>query len=309
MVAAFNSGYTLALYSVEKKLTQLLPLVQNLEKELSSTISGILFVSPKSGSQGFLTHYDEDDNYLLQLHGRKRWLVWKPELDWTPGSKQFDNNEIEKLGEPVIDAILETGDSLYVPRGWIHCVLGVGETSMHLSLIPDATTWLDLVQEGMHALFESLAKDSRFNKSLPLGLMRIDEAVLQPQFEILVKLLPENVDFSATLNNIKVKIRRTMLARTDSHFLRSTEQINSITLVRVRPGLRNELQIFSSRNAVGLKFVGNELELPAEAAPAIEFMIDRDSFQAKDIPLNVEVETKIQLIQDLIRGTFLEVVH
>ena len=60
---------------------------------------------------------------MLQLEGKKRWRVYKPrndaELLPRLSSRNFDQNEI---GEPVIDCILETGDLIYFPRGWIHQV-------------------------------------------------------------------------------------------------------------------------------------------------------------------------------------------
>ncbi len=76
-----------------------------------------------AGCQGFAPHFDDIEAFALQLEGKKRWRVYKPidESQALPfvSSRNFTQEEI---GEPIIDCVLEPGDLLYFPRGFIHQV-------------------------------------------------------------------------------------------------------------------------------------------------------------------------------------------
>jgi ribosomal protein L16 Arg81 hydroxylase len=307
-ITAFKNGYTIALYTVEKKLSPMSPLFQNLERELGAVVSGIFFASLGAVGQAYSAHCDEDDNYALQLHGSKRWRVWKPEPNWLPGAKMFRMEEVESLGKPVLDVVVEDGDLLYVPRGWPHCVLTTHEPSLHLSLVPDACTWLDFLQEGIHQASLAQLLDSQFCKSLPLGFMRKDASELKEHFDSLLMKLMEKIDFETALDSQKKKLRRKMLVRGESHFLEciNSQLTDAYSKFRVRPKLRDELQISLSGTSATLNFVGNELELPIQAAPALQFIVCESSFRALDLPLDAEIDVKVRLLQDLVDGGLLE---
>ena len=76
---------------------------------------------------------------MLQVEGRKRWKVYKPssvpddiELPRV-SSRNFNSKEVK--GEPYIYKILEPGDVLYVPRGWVHQGEALaGEHSLHVTI-------------------------------------------------------------------------------------------------------------------------------------------------------------------------------
>ena len=76
-----------------------------------------------AGSQGFAPHYDDIEAFVLQLEGKKHWRVYSPrnENESFPifSSRNFSESEI---GSPIIDCILDEGDFLYFPRGFIHQV-------------------------------------------------------------------------------------------------------------------------------------------------------------------------------------------
>lgn len=89
------------------------------------------------GSQSsFRAHWDTRDVFAIQLIGRKRWIIYEPSLEaplYTQQSKDY-----ERLypcpKEPCMDFILEAGDMFYLPRGWWHNPLPLGEETFHLAL-------------------------------------------------------------------------------------------------------------------------------------------------------------------------------
>ena len=86
-----------------------------------------------SGEGSFGAHWDTHDVMAIQLIGKKHWRIYPPTYQFPlPGhtSKSF---EAACPAEPIFDGMLEAGDLLYLPRGWWHEVLPVGET-LHIAV-------------------------------------------------------------------------------------------------------------------------------------------------------------------------------
>ena len=95
------------------------------------------YVTPPQ-NQGFSDHYDVHDVFVLQLEGEKRWFVHEPVLDsplrdqpWTDRRAAVQRAAAEP---PLIEAVLEPGDCLYLPRGFLHAATALGGVSTHLTL-------------------------------------------------------------------------------------------------------------------------------------------------------------------------------
>lgn len=83
-----------------------------------------LMVSWASDGGGVGPHVDSYDVFLLQLHGKRRWRIAPPGdatlVDGVP-------LKILKHFKPQQDWVLEPGDMLYLPPGWGHDGVAVGE--------------------------------------------------------------------------------------------------------------------------------------------------------------------------------------
>ena len=89
---------------------------------------------------GFRPHWDSQDVFVLQLQGTKAWQVFGHGEQQLP----FDADKPADWqatvppafgGLPSLDVTLNTGDVLYVPRGFLHYVKPrPGEASLHVSL-------------------------------------------------------------------------------------------------------------------------------------------------------------------------------
>lgn len=96
----------------------------------------------------FGKHWDCHDVFAVQLHGRKRWQLYKPTFELPLASQTSKDVKGECPEVPELDIILETGDVLYIPRGWWHCATPIGEETFHVAIgvhpafITDYVTWL-----------------------------------------------------------------------------------------------------------------------------------------------------------------------
>ena len=96
-------------------------ILATLERYFECACGCNVYVTPAS-SQGFAPHYDDIDAFVLQIEGAKRWRVYEPFEDEThprTSSRNFTQEEIATQ-RVVFDDVLEAGDFLYLPRGWIH---------------------------------------------------------------------------------------------------------------------------------------------------------------------------------------------
>jgi lysine-specific demethylase/histidyl-hydroxylase NO66 len=117
----------------------------------------------------------------LQLEGRKRWKVYPPlkKSEQLPrvSSEDYTQADLKDL-EPVLDVVLEPGDMLYMPRGWIHqaCTLPSGTHedghSLHLTVSAmQQWAWADLLENLLPEALEA-AINSETSTFLRAGLPR-----------------------------------------------------------------------------------------------------------------------------------------
>ena len=93
---------------------------------------------------GFNVHWDDQDNIILQVAGRKRWKVWNPTRP-NPLKNDVIDATAPPSGEPVWDQILEPGDLLSVPRGWWHVAYPLDEPCLHLTVTIQNHTGIDFL--------------------------------------------------------------------------------------------------------------------------------------------------------------------
>jgi hypothetical protein len=142
--AELKAGATLVVNGFEHYSPTALRLCAEVGRFCSAPIAGNAYLS--IGGRGtFGRHWDTHDVFALQLLGRKRWQVFAPTFPLPLGVHRSEAAQADGSAAPVLDCVLETGDMLYVPRGWWHHVLPEEGPSLHLSIGTYAPTVHDYV--------------------------------------------------------------------------------------------------------------------------------------------------------------------
>jgi ribosomal protein L16 Arg81 hydroxylase len=81
---------------------------------------------------GLDLHRDNQEIFIAQLDGRKRWLLYGFGADDVDRS-QLRDRSIAPAGAE-LDEILTPGDLLYIPRGCLHVALPLNEPTLHLTI-------------------------------------------------------------------------------------------------------------------------------------------------------------------------------
>jgi Cupin superfamily protein len=178
LLSQFASGATIVLQGLHRMWPPLIDFVRQAVDELGHPVQANAYVTPPV-NRGFDPHYDVHDVFVLQVSGQKRWIVHRPVYEHPLPNQPWTEHreEIAKRfsGEPVIDTVLSEGDSLYLPRGWVHSAQSMDSTSIHLTIGVSPLTGVDVA----HAVVDQLATDGAFRSSLPMGNNRTnaDESI------------------------------------------------------------------------------------------------------------------------------------
>jgi ribosomal protein L16 Arg81 hydroxylase len=81
---------------------------------------------------GLDLHRDNQEIFIAQLDGRKRWLLYGFSVDGRDRSQLRDHSVPPPGAER--DEILTAGDFLYIPRGCYHVALPLNEPTLHLTI-------------------------------------------------------------------------------------------------------------------------------------------------------------------------------
>lgn len=137
-----NSGATLVLDAVDELFESLRALAEALELFFHERIQINAYASWKT-SRGFDLHWDDHDVFILQVTGRKHWKIHGMTLAYPLAG---DPKEPKPTEPPLWDHILETGDLLYIPRGFWHVAYPLNEPTLHLTVGVHNRAGLDLLR-------------------------------------------------------------------------------------------------------------------------------------------------------------------
>jgi ribosomal protein L16 Arg81 hydroxylase len=184
LVGFFTSGSTIRVRGVERYFDPLAELCRSIERELGFPTRANLYCTP-AGARGFDLHFDTHEVLVLQLLGNKQWLAYESttklpleyvpplpfEGDALPPSHERSEGGQDEIsaterGTLAVEASLEAGDSLYLPRGFLHQAESLDEHSVHLTIGIHVFTWLDLLSV---ALVQSGYRHESLRQALPVG--------------------------------------------------------------------------------------------------------------------------------------------
>jgi bifunctional lysine-specific demethylase and histidyl-hydroxylase NO66 len=197
LVRLFADGSTLVLQALHRVWPPILQFCQELAAELGHPLQANAYVTPPQ-NQGFSAHYDVHDVFVLQIAGEKRWRVHPPVLVSPLRDQPWNDRkaDVEKRAEepPLIEAVLTPGDSLYLPRGYLHAATALGGVSTHLTLGIHVWTRFALAQQVIEQALRTVSDDPVIRASLPLGVDVSDPSEMSPDFDVVTAILADAVE-------------------------------------------------------------------------------------------------------------------
>jgi len=284
----FADGATLVLQALHRTWDPVLNFSSQLSAELGHPVQANAYITPPQ-NRGFDDHYDVHDVFVLQIEGTKRWIIHEPvhvdPLRSQPWTDRRSAVAEAAQGEAYIDTVLEPGDVLYLPRGWLHAAQAQGEVSIHLTLGIHSWTRHALAEQLAQEALSALCEDPEMRGSLPLGVDGPGEELAAVRERLAAAVL--NADITSTFHRARRGQGRPAPLGPVAQ-LAAVQGLGPSSLVRLRDALDARLQDSRLSTRVGW------LDFPETDLPSVERLLDGEEHLAQDLG--------VELVERLLRA-------
>ncbi len=267
LLALFDDGATIVLQGLQRTWPPVGRLCRGLEEDLTHPVQANAYLTPPS-SQGLSVHHDTHDVFALQTYGRKRWVTYRPLVDHPlPGQRR--PVDVAALGEPTVDAELQPGDCLYLPRGTLHAAATTGHASLHLTVGVRVVTWHDVSRR----LVDRTRDVAAFREALPAGVARRPDE-LRDELRGRVKQLADlllDIDAHDVAAAEADRFWSGLHARPTGGLRSRLVDVDDDTQLSPRDRLPFTLTVSGERLRV--RRAGVELEMPSWVEPAVRALL------------------------------------
>jgi hypothetical protein len=285
VLAEFEDGATIVLQALHMNWPALAAFCRSLESELGHSAQANAYFTPRS-AQGLPVHHDTHDVFSLQVSGEKRWLVYDPVFELPLKNQRYKAETMGEPGAPIIDVTLRAGDTLYLPRGWLHEAKTSETDSLHITVGVNVYTWID----AFRAAIEACGADVAFRRT-PEG--DADDLVER----LAAQLRPERVE--RRRRRKLVRTRRPILGGQLTQ-LRALDDLELDTEVERRPTV-----VFDLAGST-LSFEGKDLTFPDEAAEDLAYATRAEEpFTPAELPGDLDDDGRLVFVRRLVREGFL----
>jgi ribosomal protein L16 Arg81 hydroxylase len=276
----FEDGATIVLQGLHHFWLPLARYCRHLEASLGHAAQANAYYTPR-GSQGLPVHHDTHEVISLQVAGEKRWLVYEPVLE-LPLKNQRYRSALGAPGEPVLDVVLRAGDTMYLPRGWLHQALTSDSDSLHVTIGVNVRRWIDAARAELDAHEDDLAYRRTIDGVAPPELPQLDADGARQR-----------------ARDRFVRSRRPILDGQLSE-LRALDELDTSTELVRRD------TVIADLHGIRLVFEGKELRFPDRLAAELEFLVTTEKpFCGGDLPGTLDDAGRLVLLSRLVREGFL----
>jgi hypothetical protein len=292
----FKTGATVSLSYLHERMPQLASLCEAMEKPFSQHFQTNIYLSPPN-AQGFKTHFDNHDVFVLQVSGSKTWTLYDTQIELPLPGQGFDPKK-HIAGAPAREFILHSGDMLYCPRGLYHSARSTDETSLHITLGLIGKTWADLMVE---ALSEACLSSVAFRRNLPAGFANpdFDPASAASQFRSLL----EEFATKAELHSVLERMADDFVASRRPLFPGGLEELSAPRISpesRVAPRPHLLCRVRERGEQLHLVFGSSQITFPSLVHEALAFCIKGPAFRVQEVPGELDDDGKLVLVRRLV---------
>lgn len=209
---AYLNGCSVVVNHADETCPYLAALCLDLQKSLPHAYANTYLTPPDS--QAVPPHADDRDVLILQVYGKKQWKVYKTiPIPYPYPQEQVGKDGLEVPpqvleGPCLIDCVLESGDVLYMPRGYVHQAQTVSNMPSYHVTIALATHDWTLAGLVTSATQHTLHRIIPYRQALPVHLGRVgtntteDTIALQGQLDAVFDELKARITADTVIRNL-----------------------------------------------------------------------------------------------------------
>jgi ribosomal protein L16 Arg81 hydroxylase len=153
-------GVSIVIDGVHRSIAQISQLAAAVEREMGIPTQVNAYLSFTKGG-AFKPHWDIHDVLVVQVHGRKRWRIWKAVV---PNPIELaDSMPVDASTVPDQEIELAPGDVLFIPRGDPHAAAVSAGRSVHLTIGLRSETGINF----LNYIHKKAAQDPLLRMNLP----------------------------------------------------------------------------------------------------------------------------------------------
>jgi hypothetical protein len=294
----FASGATISISHLHESLPELAALCRAVERRFSGHFQTNIYLSPPN-AQGFKTHFDSHDVFVLQIAGSKLWTLNDTLIELPLHGQGFEPDK--HIPGPVTrELTLRAGDLFYCPRGLFHAARSTDEVSLHITLGLIGKTWADVMAE---AVSEACLASPAFRANLPIGFAEetFDRAAARATFGALLDKFAREASLDPVLDRLVedfVKSRRPDF-RGGLTELHGAGEITSMSRAIAKPHIVYMLR--EDGEQLSIFFGSTQITLPSFTAEAVRHALRGEPFTVRELSGQLDEPGKIVLVKRLIK--------
>ena len=311
----FADGATIVLQGLQRWWPPAAGFCRQLESEVGHPMQANAYLTP-AGAAGLAPHHDTHDVFVLQVAGTKHWTVRPPVVD-TPLPRHVSDHDAAAAQPVLFEAVVEPGDVLYLPRGFVHSAAAQQGVSLHLTIGILATT----VHDVLRRLVDRAGDDVAFRRSLPIGWAD-DPALAAAAVKAAVADLVEwlgTVDADEVATGLAEGFVANRTPLLDGQLLELTaldtlddhtvvvRRAGTLTTVRPEPGADGAPDdgAFAAEDAAGARVrvtLGDRsVVLPAAVEPVLRRLLDGEPHRVDELADLCDLPSRLVLVRRLVR--------
>lgn len=294
VIRHFQRGATIILNQLQRADETMAGFCRSLEEVFSCHVQSNAYLTPPE-NQGFNTHYDDHDVFIVQVHGEKLWRLYEKPVE-NPYSGEGFKAGVHSPGEVDQEFLLQAGDCLYIPRGLMHDASVHGnDHSLHITVGLIVKKWADLMLE---AISEVALKNPKFRRSLPPGFARPDSDVnaLEAQFRELALEFAEQADFGEVLAYFQENFAKLRRPNLRGALIDAASPITENDIYVRRPFLQAILRRGDAEAVIVAP--GGNVHFDRKALAGLEIFLSGEPFSIADFA-ELDEEQRIETIRKL----------
>jgi bifunctional lysine-specific demethylase and histidyl-hydroxylase NO66 len=302
VMAAFADNVTIVLQALHRYWEPLGRFCRDLELTLTHPVQTNVYLTPPA-SRGLDVHYDTHDVFVLQVSGVKHWEVYGQAID-SPLAHQRRRGKYPDPGRALVDVELKPGDSLYIPRGFLHGAEAQAQESTHMTIGVLSLTWMDMVKAALRkAADEVFVRDA-----LPAGWAHTPGTFNEParaKLRQLARWLEEldPDDLTARMAERFWSGRAPSLAGQLTEIL-AADSVEDDSVLRRRRGAVCRTKL--DGDDLILLLGDRRLRLPVRVRTAVDHMLSREQTKVRDLEAHLDAAGRLVLARRLIKEGLFE---
>lgn len=301
----YRAGATVVIQSLHERWGPLGRLCRNLARAVSGAAQVNVYLTPP-GETGLLPHYDTHDVMVLQSNGSKNWRIFGRPVD-APTRDQPYKRGLEP-GEVTREFVMEAGDFMYLPRGFMHVAEARDQASLHLTVGIHPITIGAVIRATVE---RSIRGHSHFRKALIPGFahdLSSRECSVRQVREALDAIL-QGADAAKAVDEAAKWAMVSEPPSLEGHLLdlAALGGLTPDTELQLRTDLAWRLD--TTDEHVSITFNGKHVTMPNFVEPCLRHMASGDVFTIGSLPDTIDDEGKLVLAERLLREGFLTVIE